>query len=97
MLDKGFENDIRNIISHTRPQAERQTMMCEYLIFQSQTQNFNPLTAVIVSATWPEAVRRLASTFQHDPVRVTVGSDDLTANSRVEQTVEVFDDARSKE
>lgn len=52
---------------------------------------------IIVSATWPEAVRRLASTFQKDPVRVTVGSDDLTANSRVEQSVEVFDDARSKE
>jgi ATP-dependent RNA helicase DBP3 len=42
-------------------------------------------------------VRRLASTFQLDPVRVTVGSDDLTANSRVAQVVEVFDDARSKE
>lgn len=28
MLDKGFENDIRNIISFTRPQSERQTMMC---------------------------------------------------------------------
>lgn len=52
---------------------------------------------MLVSATWPEAVRRLASTFQHAPVRVTVGSDDLTANSRVEQSVEVFDDARSKE
>jgi ATP-dependent RNA helicase DBP3 len=50
-----------------------------------------------VSATWPDAVRRLASTFQQDPVRVTVGSDDLTANSRVEQVVEVFDDGRSKE
>ncbi|KZP30403.1 DEAD-domain-containing protein [Athelia psychrophila] len=77
MLDSGFENDIRNIISHTKPLAERQTMM--------------------FSATWPEAVRRLASTFQRDPVRVTVGSDDLTANSRVEQSVEVFDDNRSKD
>ncbi|KAF4623777.1 hypothetical protein D9613_001589 [Agrocybe pediades] len=77
MLDKGFENDIRNIISSTKPAAERQTMM--------------------FSATWPEAVRRLASTFQRDPIRVTVGSDDLTANSRVEQRVEVFDDARSKD
>ncbi|KAH9487166.1 ATP-dependent RNA helicase DBP3 [Psilocybe cubensis] len=77
MLDKGFENDIRNIIAATKPSAERQTMM--------------------FSATWPEAVRRLASTFQRDPVRVTVGSDDLTANSRVEQIVEVFDDARSKD
>lgn len=39
----------------------------------------------IVSATWPEAVRRLAASFLHDPVRITVGSDDLTANSRVAQ------------
>ncbi|KAG2023750.1 RNA helicase [Coprinopsis cinerea AmutBmut pab1-1] len=52
---------------------------------------------MMFSATWPEAVRRLASTFQRDPVRVTVGSDDLTANSRVEQVVEVFDDVRSKD
>ena len=50
-----------------------------------------------VSATWPESVRRLASTFQKKPVRVTVGSDDLTANSKVKQTVEVFEDSRSKE
>lgn len=52
---------------------------------------------LVVSATWPESVRRLASTFQQDPVRVTVGSDDLTANSRVEQSVEVLDDRRMKE
>ncbi|GAW09868.1 DEAD-domain-containing protein [Lentinula edodes] len=77
MLDKGFENDIRKIISQTKPQKERQTLM--------------------FSATWPEAVRKLASTFQNDPVRVTVGSDDLTANSRVEQVVEVLDDSRGKD
>ncbi|PCH33058.1 DEAD-domain-containing protein [Wolfiporia cocos MD-104 SS10] len=77
MLDKGFENDIRSIIGHTKQGAERQTLM--------------------FSATWPEAVRRLAGSFQRDPVRVTVGSDDLTANSRVEQIVEVFDDTRSKD
>lgn len=29
MLDKGFENDIRNIISNTKPMTERQTMMCK--------------------------------------------------------------------
>ncbi|TFK47944.1 DEAD-domain-containing protein [Heliocybe sulcata] len=77
MLDKGFENDIRSIISHTKQGSDRQTLM--------------------FSATWPEAVRRLASTFQRDPARVTVGSDDLTANSKVEQVVEVFDDPRSKD
>lgn len=37
------------------------------------------------SATWPDSVRRLAGSFQRDPVRVTVGQDDLTANKRVEQ------------
>ncbi|KAH8101581.1 DEAD-domain-containing protein [Cristinia sonorae] len=52
---------------------------------------------LMFSATWPDAVRRLAGTFQRTPVRITVGSDDLTANSRVEQVVEVFDDNRSKD
>lgn len=30
MLDKGFENDIRNIISYTKQGRERQTMMCKW-------------------------------------------------------------------
>ncbi|EKM60395.1 uncharacterized protein PHACADRAFT_23751 [Phanerochaete carnosa HHB-10118-sp] len=77
MLDKGFENDIRSIIGHTKQGEERQTLM--------------------FSATWPDAVRRLAASFQRDPVRVTVGSDDLTANSRVSQVVEVFDSSREKD
>lgn len=97
MLDKGFENDIRNIISSTKPVEKRQTMMCEWCFFTfDRCLTFRQIIA-LVSATWPEAVRRLASTFLRDAVRVTVGSDDLTANSRVEQSVEVFDDARSKE
>jgi len=49
------------------------------------------------SATWPEAVRRLANSFLRDPVRVTVGSEDLSANSRVAQEIEVFDDEREKD
>ncbi|KAH9067006.1 DEAD-domain-containing protein [Lactarius deliciosus] len=77
MLDKGFENDIRAIIGHTKQGAARQTLM--------------------FSATWPEAVRRLASSFLRDPVRVTVGSEDLSANSRVAQEIEVFDDEREKD
>jgi ATP-dependent RNA helicase DBP3 len=28
MLDKGFENDIRSIIGHTKQGAARQTLMC---------------------------------------------------------------------
>ncbi|CAE6469488.1 unnamed protein product [Rhizoctonia solani] len=42
---------------------------------------------LMFSATWPESVRRLASTFQRDPVRVTVGKDELQANSRVEHPI----------
>jgi ATP-dependent RNA helicase DBP3 len=65
MLDKGFENDIRQIIGRTTQGDARQTLM--------------------FSATWPDSVRRLAASFQRDPIRVTVGQDDLTANRRVEQ------------
>lgn len=49
------------------------------------------------SATWPPAVRGLAESFMKRPVRVTVGSDELSANRRVAQTVEVLDDGRAKE
>jgi hypothetical protein len=35
MLDKGFENDIRNIISSTKQGSDRQTLMCMLLSFGS--------------------------------------------------------------
>lgn len=95
MLDKGFENDIRTIIGYTVEGEGRQTLMCAWrrgTLFHTSNRLQNPL----VSATWPDSVRKLAASFQRDPVRVTVGSDDLTANSRVEQVLEVFDDVRSK-
>ncbi|KAL7416919.1 P-loop containing nucleoside triphosphate hydrolase protein [Mrakia frigida] len=76
MLDKGFENDIRQIIGYC-PVEGRQTLM--------------------FSATWPESVRQLANTFMKTPVRITVGSDELSANSRVEQNVEVFNTSRDKD
>jgi ATP-dependent RNA helicase DBP3 len=49
------------------------------------------------SATWPTAVRRLASDFLISPIRITVGSDELTASTSVEQSVIVLDDGRQKE
>ena len=82
MLDKGFEKDIRAIIGHTMQGDARQTLMCKPL---RSCRLQDVAHGLAVSATWPEAVRRLAATFQRNPVRVTVGSDDLTANSRVEQ------------
>ncbi|EIW72283.1 hypothetical protein TREMEDRAFT_41622 [Tremella mesenterica DSM 1558] len=52
---------------------------------------------VMFSATWPESVRRLASTFLRDPLRITVGSDELSANKRIEQVVEVLDNGFQKD
>jgi ATP-dependent RNA helicase DBP3 len=46
------------------------------------------------TATWPDTVRALASEFLTRPVRVNVGSEDLSANKRVSQTVEVIDGDR---
>jgi len=46
----------------------------------------------LFSATWPEAIRKLAQEFLTDPVKVTVGSDDLSANKRIKQIVEVIDE-----
>lgn len=49
------------------------------------------------SATWPMSLRGLAETFMREPMRVTIGSDELSANHRVEQTVEVMEDSRAKQ
>lgn len=84
MLDRGFENDIRRIIERTADASERQTVMCKLPRLYHPSLSLN-LPHFKVSATWPESVRRLASTFQKDPLRITVGSEDLTANGRVEQ------------
>merc|ERR1712227_1186060 len=46
----------------------------------------------LFSATWPEAIRNLAQEFLTNPVKVTVGSDDLSANKRIKQVVEVIDE-----
>ena len=40
----------------------------------------------------PEAIRRLAHEFLTNPAKVTVGSDDLSANKRITQVVEVIRD-----
>jgi len=97
MLDKGFENDIRQIIGYC-PVEGRQTLMCE-LSFSDASRSslsaqrieahlcfLDPPSPNPVSATWPESVRQLANTFMKTPVRITVGSDELSANSRVEQS-----------
>lgn len=46
---------------------------------------------LMFSATWPEVVRKIASTYLKSAVKVTIGSLDLAANRRVKQIVEVVD------
>ncbi|EGA82903.1 Dbp3p [Saccharomyces cerevisiae Lalvin QA23] len=76
MLEKGFEEDIKNIIRETDA-SKRQTLM--------------------FTATWPKEVRELASTFMNNPIKVSIGNtDQLTANKRITQIVEVVD-PRGKE
>jgi ATP-dependent RNA helicase DBP3 len=73
MLDDGFEPVIRSILSMCPPSGPG--------LLDRQT--------VMFSATWPEEIRALADKFlRKDVVRVTVGSDELSANHRVKQIVE---------
>ncbi|KAI1800117.1 DEAD-domain-containing protein [Daldinia bambusicola] len=54
---------------------------------------------LMFTATWPQSVQALASTFMVSPVKIQIGgneSGDLQANTRIEQRVEVVD-PRSKE
>lgn len=44
------------------------------------------------SATWPKSIQELAHEFLQNPVKVTCGSEDLVANSRVQQIVEVVEE-----
>merc|ERR1712200_351340 len=46
----------------------------------------------LFSATWPDSVRELAHEFLNKPIKVTIGSDDLAAGTRIKQIVEVIDD-----
>lgn len=85
MLDKGFEDDIKQILGACLPREQRQTLM--------------------FTATWPQSVQAIASTFMVQPVKIAIGpggreaadgSVELQANARITQSVEVVD-PRDKE
>lgn len=46
---------------------------------------------LMFSATWPVEVERIASDFLSNPIKITKGSNELSANKRVTQTVHVID------
>jgi ATP-dependent RNA helicase DBP3 len=79
MLDEGFEPIIRKICAMCSPPAGTDSSVSA--LAQRQT--------VMFSATWPEEIRNLADKYLcHDMFKVTVGSDELSANHRVTQIVE---------
>ena len=88
MLDEGFRDEI------------------EYIILQCKSREQGRQTAML-SATWPAAIQKIALDYMVEPVRVYVGfeaivgsngeqkgaiDDSLSANKRVQQTVEVIED-----
>ncbi|KAI9298058.1 DEAD-domain-containing protein [Neoconidiobolus thromboides FSU 785] len=52
---------------------------------------------VMLSATWPETIRKLANEFLSKPIHVTIGSEDLAVSHNVTQIVEVLDDPFAKD
>ncbi|KAK2142730.1 hypothetical protein LSH36_920g01015 [Paralvinella palmiformis] len=52
---------------------------------------------IMTSATWPDGVRRLASSYLKNPMQVFVGSLDLAAVHSVHQKVEIIDEDLKKE
>ncbi|GAA5826636.1 hypothetical protein JCM5353_004998 [Sporobolomyces roseus] len=93
MLDKGFENDIREIIKLCMPSPSAPLRP----ITEQAGEEPKYRRTAMFSATWPMSVRQLAADFMTSPLRITVGSDSLQANSRVEQTAIVVSDGRQKE
>ncbi|KAI9033333.1 P-loop containing nucleoside triphosphate hydrolase protein [Hyaloraphidium curvatum] len=51
----------------------------------------NPHQTAMFSATWPPAIRKLASEFLKEPIRVTIGAAELQANEKITQHVEVME------
>ncbi|KAJ3322233.1 RNA-dependent ATPase [Boothiomyces sp. JEL0866] len=46
---------------------------------------------VMFSATWPTSIQKMALSYLINPIKITVGSTDLSANVNIEQRVEVLD------
>ena len=89
MLDKGFEDDMRTIISATPATLPIDGGITE-----------RPRQTLMFTATWPPSVRELAATFLLNPIHISIGQDnpqgDLRANTRITQFVEVVE-SKAKE
>ncbi|KAH9621854.1 hypothetical protein KSS87_008022 [Heliosperma pusillum] len=93
MLDMGFEQDVRSILSQTCSGSEVHALRLSAAAFSSIYQAIRTRQMVMFSATWPSEVHQLAQEFMDpNPVKVVVGSEDLAANHDVMQIVEVLDE-----
>lgn len=57
----------------------------------------NDRQTLMFSATWPKEVRELANDFHQNPIHLTVGSLELTANHNIEQYVDVVNEYEKEE
>ncbi|KAI8853375.1 P-loop containing nucleoside triphosphate hydrolase protein [Chytridium lagenaria] len=54
------------------------------------------LQTVMFSATWPPEVRKLSDQYLKNPVHITIGSQDLSANISITQIVEVIEPMKKR-
>jgi ATP-dependent RNA helicase DBP3 len=52
---------------------------------------------LMFSATWPLPIQRLAGDFLNDPVKITIGSPELTINQRIQQIIDFMDDPDARD
>lgn len=83
MLEAGFLPELRQIINFCGRKPD--------------SDEVKPRQTALYSATWPQEVRAVAAEFLREPIRVTVGSDELTASGNVAQSVRVLDDPKKKD
>jgi ATP-dependent RNA helicase DDX5/DBP2 len=88
MLEGGYTN-LRRVTYLVLDEADRMLDMgFEPQMKQIVSQIRPDRQTLLWSATWPKEVRQIAAEFTQNPLKITVGSDDLTANPRVTQHIE---------
>lgn len=92
MLEMGFEEQIRAIISQIRVSLSI-CFCCIQVNNILYNVGFQPdRQTVMFSATWPVEVREFAKSFQSAPVFLNVGSLELSANHNITQHIEVLEE-----